>query len=747
MAKRTLFLLFALFCFIGAESQIFAHEQEMPGQTQQETLEEDEPLTVSCVADSHSITAGNPFYVAIVLDHQDGWHSYWKNPGEVGIPTSVEWQLPEGFTVSELKWPVPSSFSEGGIVGFGYEGKTYLLAEITPPSALEIAHYPIKATVSWLACSNDACLPGSKEIEIKLSKAEGNALASAHKETIEKAKSALPESGLAVVSEQQSDETIELLLAPPQGLELTQVQFLSAAADPTGQFSPCVAEVTREGYIRVSLKKQPADPEGQAKVEGLLVTGDSKVASAYEISHHLKHPSPVYEQDQLIALNDEAGKPVINPTSPPTPLEEEGEGSVLLFLAMAFLGGAILNLMPCVLPVVSLKILNFMQVAGQSRTVALKHGFAYSLGVLVSFWALAAALLVLQAYGNAVGWGFQLQEPLFVAILAAVLFVFSLSMFGVVEFGTILQAIAGKKEVQSKKESKGLTGSFLSGVLATAVATPCTGPFLGPAIGFAVTQSPFISLLMFTSLGLGMALPYLLLSGFPSLLRFLPKPGNWMIAFKEGVAFIMIATVLWLLWVFGAETEPMSLFLLMGALLLFAIACWIWGRFGTPVKSKRVRLIGALFALTLSFIGGKLLVDASMATPPEEFAVLENSNSAAALHRNGDWEPFSRERLNALIKEGKPVIIDFTARWCLICQTNHMVLATSGVEAKFKELGVVKMKADWTRRDPEITKELRLFGRSGVPLYLYYDGKQAEPKILPQILTPEIVISAMEESN
>lgn len=717
----------------------------MPGHIQEEATAESEPLTVSCVADSHSITPGTPFYVAIVLDHQEGWHSYWKNPGEIGIPTSVEWQLPEGFTVSELKWPVPSSFSEGGIVGFGYEGKTYLLAEITPPHTLDIAHYPVKATVSWLVCSKDACLPGSKEIELRLAKAEGFALTSPHKETIEKAKSALPEAGLAVLAEQQSDETVELLLAPPQGLELTQVQFLPAAADPTGQFSPCLAEVTKEGYIRVSLKKQPATLDGQIKVEGLLVTGDSHTATGYEISHDLKHPPAHDHHDKLIAMN-EGGKATLESVRP-EPLEEESEGSVLLFLAMAFLGGAILNLMPCVLPVVSLKILNFMQVAGKSRSIALKHGFAYSLGVLVSFWALAVALLVLQAYGSAVGWGFQLQEPLFVAILAAVLFVFSLSMFGVVEFGTILQAIAGKKEVQSKKENKGLTGSFLSGVLATAVATPCTGPFLGPAIGFAVTQPPIISLLMFTSLGLGMALPYLLLSGFPSLLRFLPKPGNWMIAFKEGVAFIMIATVLWLLWVFGAETEPMSLFLLMAALLLFAVACWVWGRFGTPVRSKRVRLIGALFALTLSFIGGKLIIDASLAGPSEEFAVLEKGEATAGSHRTGDWEPFSRERLNALIKEGRPVIIDFTARWCLICQTNHMVLSTAGVEAKFQELGVVKMKADWTRRDPEITKELRLFGRSGVPLYLYYNGKQAEPKVLPQILTPEIVISTMEESN
>lgn len=741
MVRRSLLSLLALFCLHLAEPQVFSDESLNDFPVETLSFNDAEPLTVSCVSENLSIIPGTPFHVAIVLNHQEGWHSYWKNPGEIGIPTNVEWQLPEGFTVSELKWPVPASFKEGDITGFGYLGEALLLAEVTPPATLTADSYTIKATVSWLACSKDACLPGSREIEVGLLKADGKTVESPHKIAIEKAKSSLPEAGLLVLSSLESNDTVELLVASPNGQPLKEVQFLPAAADPTGAFHPCLAEVTEEGTIRVLLKKQQITEEG--KVEGLLVTENSSNVSAYEISHTLGH-SPKDHADKLIAMNQEESLK----DHPLQAIEEveNGDGSVLLFLAMAFLGGAILNLMPCVLPVVSLKILNFMQVAGKSRTVALQHGLSYSMGVLVSFWALAGALLVLQAYGNAVGWGFQLQEPLFVAVLAAVLFVFSLSMFGVFEFGTILQAMAGKKEVQSKKESKGLTGSFLSGVLATAVATPCTGPFLGPAIGFAVTQSPLISLLMFTSLGLGMAAPYLLLSGFPSLMRYLPKPGNWMIAFKEGVAFVMIATVLWLLWVFGAETDPMALFLLMGGLFFMAVACWVWGRFGTPVRSKKVRMTGALFALALSFIGGKLLYDAST-MPTDGTIALESRPHSLSDSQHGDWEPFSKERLESLINEGTPVFIDFTARWCLICQTNHMVLSASGVEAKFNERGVVKMKADWTRRDPVITKELKRFGRSGVPLYLYYDGKAREPKILPQLLTPENVVSAMEESN
>jgi len=569
--------------------------------------EEKDPVSVELITEVETCEGGKPFLAGVLLHHAPGWHTYGETSGEMGMPTEIHWELPEGFTASAIKWPTPVEFDIEGMKGVGYEGDTLLLVAITPPSNSQ-EKITLKAKVDWLSCSSECCLPGSQSLESR----------------------------------------------------------------------------------------------------------------------------PHKEMFKEIALAD------VNPSLLESKSPEE-DHSLLLFLGMAFLGGMILNLMPCVLPVVSLKILNFVQMAGKNRRLILSHGLAYSLGVLLSFWVLAIALSILQAYGNSVGWGFQLQEPLFVALLAMILFVFSLSMFGIFEVGTMLQTLAGQQEVQ--KGNKGLSSSLFSGILATAVATPCTGPFLGPAVGFAVTQSPFISLLMFTSLGLGMAFPYLLLSAFPQLLRFLPKPGAWMITFRELVAFIMLATTLWLLWVFGAETSMMALFLLLQSFLILGIACWTWGKFGVLHRSKRTRRIALGCTVFLMLFGGKLAVDASK-------QVEETTDIAFNMESNplkNEWVPFSKELLDKLTAEGKPVFIDFTARWCLICQTNHMALSTDQVEKKFDQLGVVKMKADWTRRDPSITEELKKFGRSGVPLYLYYDGKKTKPEILPQILTPETVMDYVAE--
>lgn len=692
----------------------------------------DTPISTKLISEVDSIKPGIPFYAAIEVKHREGWHTYWKNPGDVGIPTSIDWQLPEGFTISEIKWPVPSTFDTEGVKGFGYQKSILLLAEIIPPKEIHSDSVTIKAKVSWLACSTESCMPGSEDLETTLRLKEADPVPSAHKGMIDSAKSHLPKEGISVLSAKRTPESIEILLSTPHKNYLMNAEFLSSLETPSTK-GPSITQVQKNGNICVILKNQndPKTDSPTKKIEGLLLLGDSKKDEgsliAYEVSHLLD------EDDDDLPLSE---------TYQLEPIESEN--SLLLFLGMAFLGGMILNLMPCVLPVVSLKILNFVQMAGKNRRMTLTHGMSYSLGVLVSFWALAGALIMLQAYGSSVGWGFQLQEPLFVAVLCTVLLIFSLSMFGVFEVGTIVQAIAGKKEAASLKKANSQTGSFLSGVLATAVATPCTGPFLGPAIGFAVTQSPLISLLMFTSLGAGMAFPYLLLSAFPGLLRFLPKPGNWMIIFKEGVAFIMLATVLWLLWVFGAETSTASLFLLIVALFFLSFSCWVWGKFGSLHRKRRTRLIASIAVLLIMAGSGKLMfVAATNENIHEESLTSSKTANKEALAK--DWVPFSKELLDSLIADGKPVFIDFTARWCLICQTNHMALSTAQVDKKFNEQGVVKMKADWTRRDPSITKELQKFGRSGVPLYLYFDGKKSKPEILPQILTPEVVVDYLQE--
>jgi thiol:disulfide interchange protein len=411
------------------------------------------------------------------------------------------------------------------------------------------------------------------------------------------------------------------------------------------------------------------------------------------------------------------------------------EGGLLLALFFAFLGGLLLNLMPCVLPVISFKILSFVKMSGQCRHTTLKHGVAFSSGVIFSFWVLAGIMLILQAYGRSAGWGFQLQEPLFVAILAAILTVFGLSLFGVFELGISMTALAGSRP-QNKNE--GLTGSFFSGVLATTVATPCTGPFLGSAIGFAVTLPPFQAMFIFTFLGLGMASPYLLLAYFPQLLRFLPKPGEWMVAFKEIMGFLMFGTVLWLSWVFGAQTSTLGIVLLLWALFFISFGCWIYGKWSSPVNAKMTRWIGYSMAFLCLSIGSFIIY---RSVSPDTIAV----SSLQKAHEDKIWQPFSESKIANLRKKGIPVFVDFTAKWCLICQTNHMVLSTPEVEAKFDQLGVVRMKADWTKNDPKISAALRRFGRNGVPLYVLYSPNLSDsPQILPQILTPDGVIKYLE---
>ncbi len=435
------------------------------------------------------------------------------------------------------------------------------------------------------------------------------------------------------------------------------------------------------------------------------------------------------KMNELIASVDKA---TIQKQLTTVPSSHEFQGGFAMALLFAFVGGMILNLMPCVLPVISLKIFSFVKMAGENRRLILKHGIAFSVGVILSFWVLAGALLALRAYGESVGWGFQLQEPLFVAILASVMFVLGLSMFGIMELGTSLTSIAGNV----KHQSKGLTGSFLSGVLATAVATPCTGPFLGSAVGFAVTLSAPLAMVIFTALGIGMAFPYLLLSAFPSLMRFLPKPGNWMITFKEIMGFFMMATTLWLLWVFAAQTSNIALMALLAAFFFMGVGSWIYGKWGSPIKKKSTRYISHVFSLVLFSLALYTIVSATTA-PTTQLSGQEQPHDG--------WETFSPERIAELQAKGIPVFVDFTAKWCLICQANHAVLSRDQISEKFDQKGVVKMKADWTKNDPIITEALRQFGRNSVPLYVLYGVNEKEtPQILPQVLTTDVVLDSLK---
>lgn len=724
------------------------------------TTSDETPVVAELLHEETSIQPGRPFLVAIHLKIEKNWHCYWKNPGDVGFPVSIDWLLPEGFHASAIQWPVPKRFEHDEITGYGFENEVILLSEITPPSTLpENSHVPLAAELKWLACSDNACLPGSADVEIHLP--TQNKLPSmnpSHRALFANAKTKLPQDHESDISASRKSDLLEIVLeAPSKFKNVTKALFFP---DEQNHIDPKISATLtphkeKPGVYIVSLKEANESDTKLEHLRGVLVLQDddhNEFVNALAINLPITdavgagHTSPFSANE--IAQNTPS---VLNPISiGPATSAKQGEEGLLFFILTAFVGGMILNLMPCVLPVVSFKIMSFVKMAGQDRSKTFKHGLAFSLGVLVSFWVLAGVLLLLQAYGQSVGWGFQLQEPIFVALLAAIIFIFSLSMFGVFELGTFLASMAGQSQAEAQKNSESFYSSFFSGVLATAVATPCTGPFLGPAVGFAVTQPAFAALAIFTSLGIGMAAPYLLLSAFPSLMRFMPKPGNWMITFREITGFFLLGTTFWLLWVFEALTDSHALFLFLGALLVFAVGAWVYGKWTTPIRAKMIRRIGLASTLILFAVGCKLTYSAVYETHPNTPAHASNTHPSSqdliALNEKGhtekskdsnEWEAFSPERLKQLQEEGIPVFIDFTARWCLICQTNHATLTTAEVEKNFNQKGVVKMKADWTKRDPIITQELKKHGRNSVPLYVLYTGDaNAEPLILPQLLTP-----------
>lgn len=720
---------------------------EAPPAPAVETSAYTDPVKVQLINEEASIKPGQPFFVAVQLQIEDKWHAYWKNPGEAGMPPAVVWNLPEGFEVGPLIWPTPIRLGSDKGIKLGYEGTLTLLAEITAPESYEEKQATIAADVRWVVCSDTSCLPGDNEATLNLPVSSNKPEKTAEHQVIFTQARALAPKKHDAITVVRNNGLLEIAFnsASTEKKEITHVEFYSEhqkAIDLNGDSYLQNPSNDSKTYTLVVKEISVQD-----SIKGILVVHTANGTEAYDIDAPIASHSSSHK-DSLISMSHSVG---VNSASegPKTSNSFEFEGGVALAILFAFIGGMILNLMPCVLPVISFKVLGFIKLAGQSRKLIFQHGVAFSFGVLLSFWVLAAALLILQAYGRSVGWGFQLQEPLFVAILAALLFIFGLSLFGVFEVGNSIMAAAGDAQQKTNKRNQ-LLSSFFSGVLATAVATPCTGPFLGSAIGFAFTLPPLQAMLIFTSLGLGMSSPYLALAAFPALLRFLPKPGPWMITFKELMGFLMMASVLWLTWVFSAQTSTFSVSLLLAGFFLFAVACWIYGRWATPLTKKLTRTIGT-FA-TLLFLGmGSYALIASTSDWAEKMGGTTTTKTVRSDTVDGTeiadadvWEKFSPERVAELRKQGIPVFIDFTAKWCLICQTNHMVLSGDDIAGKFNQRGIVKMKADWTKKDEMIAGELRKFGRNSVPLYVLYGGEpESTPKILPQVLTTDAVMESL----
>lgn len=709
-----------------------------------------ENVKVELIQEEETIQGGHPFWVALHLNLEKGWHVYWKNPGDAGMPLKVEWQLPPGYEAGPLQWPFPEKFTMADMVGFGYKDEVTLLAQITPPPTIEQGtKISLQAKMNWLLCSFETCKPGSIQLTLPLIAGQGHPRIRGDVASVfQQARSKIPQTyvqvrtirngdmvHLEVPHEKEGDnkETIAGAYFFPEDKDTIDHSIdATVALSPSDSNRYLVSlkegdEIGAKSKLLKGVLVLHKQNDGQKSVEAIAI--DSPIEEDHD--NELSQLEPIATIGSLNKHSLKEAQPSASSAAGPSHTFEGGLGLALLF---AFLGGMLLNLMPCVLPVVSFKVMSFVKMAGQSRSLSLKHGMMFSIGVILSFWILASAMLILRAYGQSVGWGFQLQEPLFVVILAALLFVFALSLFGLFEWGMFLSAWAGQTQADRAKQSSGFMGSFFSGVLATAVATPCTGPFLGSAVGFAVTLPVFQALLIFTVLGAGMCFPYLILAAFPAYLRFLPKPGAWMETFKQLMGFVLLATVLWLLWVFSAQTNTFSLICLLAGFLCFSIGCWIYGRGSSPLLSRKRRALAYAFVVLFVVAGCQVI-----AFPKNSWKTTEGGGSSLATSEWAGWQTFTPELVAQLRKEGKPVLIDFTAKWCLICQANHFVLSSPEMQKNLEEAGVVKLVADWTKSDPVITEALSQFGRNSVPLYVYYPPN-GEPKILPQVLTMEAVL-------
>ncbi|MBV9570275.1 MAG: thioredoxin family protein [Alphaproteobacteria bacterium] len=651
------------------------------------------------IAETGEIAPGGTVAIALEQNIRRGWHTYWRNPGEAGLPTEIHWSLPPGWRAGAIEWPYPERLPVGPLMNYGYAGKVWLLTNVTAPRDARPGNvFSLKATGSWLVCK-EVCIPEDQPLTLSLTvSAAPSPPYATVREQFAEARAKIPTPSPWPVTFDLRD-SLDLFIASPAlaKSQLKQAAYFPFAAGAITDFAPQLFSETSGG---VMLHLQPAKKARIGKTLSGVVVLTSSDGSV-----------------QAMTVN---AKPGVVPTA-----QTSADGGVSLPLAILFalLGGAILNLMPCVLPILAMKALAIANHAHGDRAHATREGLAYGAGAVLSFLALGSAIALLRAGGNAIGWGFQLQNPMAVAAFALLIFMVGLNLSGVFE-------VPGVGAGESFTRRGGSVGAFFTGVLAVAVAAPCTAPFMAAALGYALTQSIVVSLLVFLALGIGFAAPFVLIGISPALTRWLPKPGTWMIRFRQLLAFPMYATALWLLWVLGFETDQARTVGLLGLALLVAFGLWVFGNAQGAQRWRGLRWAGLLLVV-LAFTA--LFVAPGGNTQTRSLA----SGSTPA-------ERYSAARLSSLRAQHRAVFVDATAAWCITCLVNDKVaFSDSAVQSAFARRRIVYLVADWTNRDPEITALLQAHGRSGVPLYLYFAPDASEPAVLPQVLTPGEVLGAV----
>jgi thiol:disulfide interchange protein DsbD len=670
-------------------------------------------VAASLVPADASIHPGTPFTVALRMVHEPHWHSYWVNPG-TGLPTSLKWTLPDGWTAGPIQWPAPMLLTDtrGNVIGNGYDGDLLLPVTITPPASLQAgAPVELKAAAEWLMCQ-DECVPGSAKLSLSLPVSADDPKPDPDwGPRIRAVLAQLPvadASWTVAASRDPKSATLTIRPAGPAGgppIAAGGLHFFSEDGTISTEL-PQVVVPDGKGGFTLTLSLSPDGPKDAANLTGVLT---SKQGWRPDGSlPGLKVDVPFGAVPAPAATETAAA---------PAPVA----GGFLGTLVLAFVGGLILNLMPCVFPVLGIKILGFVNQAGADRRKVTLHGLVFTSGVLVSFWVLAGILAVLRAGGSHLGWGFQLQSPAFVFGLAAAMLAFALNMSGVFEFG--LTATGFGSQLQSKS---GFIGSFLTGALATVAATPCAAPFLAPALGAALALSTAQSFAIFTVIGIGLSTPYLLLSAFPSAVKVLPRPGAWMETFKQAMAFPLYATVAYLVWVLAGQLPETGLLSSLFGLVLVAMGVWAYGRWNAPGASPGRARFGMAACIVLLAFG-------AWAGWPTERAPTDIV-----------WDKWSPEAVERLRSENRLIYVDFTARWCATCQANkRLVFHSDEVLRVFRERKIATLRGDWTNKDPQITAELEKYHRAAVPFNLIWAPGRADPIILPELLTPSVVLNAI----
>ena len=645
--------------------------------------------SVEVTSESEAMMKGDELLLGLNFKLTPGWHTYWKNPGDAGEGASVTWQLPKGFQASEILWPGPEAIPVEPLMTFGYEDEITLLTKI---KALDAAVFPaiVKAKVSWYTCK-DICVPQEANLELTIQ--NGGKVNTFFANELSNVFLNLPKELSSKHRVEALDDNYFLQMELDGNTPVSSAYFFPEEYGLSSYSKEQILEINKN-----SLSLQISQSEVNLKLQnfaGVLLLNNQDSRTFFNVNLNLNNN----QKQESLSISE-----------------------LVLTIIFAFIGGLILNAMPCVFPILSIKILNFVEQSEGSKEKMIQHGLSFSAGVLVTFLSIAGLLLLLKSGGESIGWGYQLQSPLMVTIL--------IYLFVAIGITFMSNLVLGGQLAQLGNINQGygdITSSFLTGVLAVIVASPCTAPFMGSAVGIALLQPGFITIAIFVSLGLGFAAPYLLLSFYPSLLKVLPKPGAWMETLKQFMAFPMWGSALWLTWVLSGQVQTDSVLMVLLGALFIALGLWI--------LEKNQSSDG--FAKWMSLSSVTILLGAALWLAPTDYENIEQDTSS-------DLNSYSPELLDSLLAENKPVFLNFTADWCITCKVNEaIVLNQVSIKNALESKGIVYLKADWTRKDETIANKLAEYGRTGVPLYLLYSS-EGIPVILPELLTEDMLLSYIE---